>query len=219
MWGVVILFVVLTAIVSLIALCYHSRRRNRQRRLLEAAAISAARAGGGGVVVRAGPMHDLSSLQQALPPGHRLGVIASDHPSGRHVILVGVPAGAAYSDAPPAAAAAAGLARARQLLPNGKLPTPQSVVANLPTYQYALPRAHAPGGEGGDGGAGKAAGGAPPPSVGGGNSNGSAHGQVCVICCEDFQEGTRVKLLPCMHSFCADCIDAWLARDIHCPIW
>lgn len=207
MWGVVILFVVLVAIVSLIALCYHSRRQNQRRRLL--ALPTAAPGGGGGIIPLAADL-----------PGARLGVVAAESPSGRHIIFVGVPNAGAYGGGPGAAAAPPAL-RARQLAPNEKLPTPPSVIANLPTYQFHGPPAAGGDGDGkdGDGGGGVSGGGAPLSSVDGADPNRSTHRQVCVICCDEFEEGTTVKLLPCMHSFCADCIDAWLARDTHCPIW
>ncbi|KAI8471987.1 MAG: hypothetical protein J3K34DRAFT_221198 [Monoraphidium minutum] len=211
MWGVVILFVVAIAIVSLIALCYHSRRQSARRRLLAAASPD------GGVVALDG-----GAFSQ-LPPGHRLGMVAAESPSGRHIIIVGMPPGGAYGDAGGGGGAGgdgagSASARARQLLPNGKLPTPPSVIANLPTYQFATPQPPPNDGGGGEGGGDAGAAAGPLSSVDGADPNRSTHRQTCAICCDDFSDGTTVKLLPCMHSFCAECVDAWLARDTHCPI-
>lgn len=36
-------------------------------------------------------------------------------------------------------------------------------------------------------------------------------GQMCVICRENFQEGDRLRVLPCCHSFHVGCIDRWLS--------
>ncbi|KAG0091843.1 hypothetical protein BGZ93_008655 [Podila epicladia] len=42
------------------------------------------------------------------------------------------------------------------------------------------------------------------------------HTSVCAICLGPFQG--RVYLAPCMHSFCATCLSAWLAVALHCPL-
>lgn len=224
MWGVVVLFVVLVVVVSFIALCYRTRRQNRQRLYGATAPFSI-------------PAGLPRALTDGIAPGHRLGIVAAESPSGRHVIVVSVPATGTYAEMSAAAASLAAAARAQQLLPNGKLPTPAAVIANLPTYKYTLR----------DGCCGSARGG-PREGMGGSadaaardeelmeckpdpnkhQPSGSAsslddgesgtHGQTCVICCSDFTPGTTVKVLPCLHSFCADCIDAWLARDTHCPV-
>ncbi|KAF9388009.1 hypothetical protein CPB97_001738 [Podila verticillata] len=39
---------------------------------------------------------------------------------------------------------------------------------------------------------------------------------MCAICLGPFQ--SRVYLSPCMHSFCAPCLSAWLAVALHCPL-
>ncbi|KAF9204880.1 hypothetical protein BGZ59_000812 [Podila verticillata] len=39
---------------------------------------------------------------------------------------------------------------------------------------------------------------------------------MCAICLGPFQ--SRVYLSPCMHSFCATCLSAWLAVALHCPL-
>mmetsp|Transcript_22980 Transcript_22980/g.37985 ORF Transcript_22980/g.37985 Transcript_22980/m.37985 type:complete len:462 (+) Transcript_22980:118-1503(+) len=36
-------------------------------------------------------------------------------------------------------------------------------------------------------------------------------GHVCVICLEHFQQGDRLRALPCSHSFHVGCIDRWLS--------
>ena len=40
----------------------------------------------------------------------------------------------------------------------------------------------------------------------------------CSICMEDVEPGAQVAALPCMHSFCADCIFTWLEEKAACPI-
>jgi hypothetical protein len=41
----------------------------------------------------------------------------------------------------------------------------------------------------------------------------------CVICLDEFMDGQTVKLLPCKHGFCANCIESWLSdRSDLCPI-
>ncbi|PNW71369.1 hypothetical protein CHLRE_16g651400v5 [Chlamydomonas reinhardtii] len=40
----------------------------------------------------------------------------------------------------------------------------------------------------------------------------------CAICLCDFEEGERVKHLPCKHFYHIACIDTWLGRDITCPL-
>jgi hypothetical protein len=126
MWGVVVLFLLLFGVVSMIALCFHTRRLARRRLLASSAAARAAAAAAAGLDL---PM---------VPPGHRLGVV-TESPSGRHLIILGLPASGAFSDAVPLASAA----RARQLLPGRKLPTPARVIASLPTYTYSASRAAA----------------------------------------------------------------------------
>jgi len=40
----------------------------------------------------------------------------------------------------------------------------------------------------------------------------------CTVCLADFEEGDRVRILPCRHVFHTACIDEWLGRDAHCPL-
>lgn len=40
----------------------------------------------------------------------------------------------------------------------------------------------------------------------------------CAICLEDFQQGQRIRILPCWHRFMASCIDPWLLEQAKCPI-
>jgi hypothetical protein len=41
---------------------------------------------------------------------------------------------------------------------------------------------------------------------------------VCVVCCEQYQAGDVLKLLPCVHKYHKACITAWLLRQDRCPI-
>ncbi|CAK9109642.1 unnamed protein product [Durusdinium trenchii] len=40
----------------------------------------------------------------------------------------------------------------------------------------------------------------------------------CTICCEDFVEGERLRLLPCLHRYHVQCIDRWLSHSQTCPV-
>ncbi|KAI8071440.1 hypothetical protein BC940DRAFT_294460 [Gongronella butleri] len=41
----------------------------------------------------------------------------------------------------------------------------------------------------------------------------------CAICLDDYEPETKVRLLPCGHGFCEDCIDPWLLRkSTLCPV-
>ena len=40
----------------------------------------------------------------------------------------------------------------------------------------------------------------------------------CVICLEDFEDGMKIRVLPCFHRFMADCIDPWLTQQAKCPV-
>ena len=39
----------------------------------------------------------------------------------------------------------------------------------------------------------------------------------CIICMEEFNEGEKVKLLPCGHIFHPNCIKEWLMKQKSCP--
>lgn len=41
---------------------------------------------------------------------------------------------------------------------------------------------------------------------------------VCVVCCEQYQTGDVLKLMPCFHKYHKACITAWLLRQDRCPI-
>jgi hypothetical protein len=249
--------------VSLVALCHHARRAARARPTLFASlqgpSLGPVAANGGvGAAYGGVDLSRLAGLANSLPPGHRLGVVAADGPSGRHVIIVPVPPGGGYAEMARAAQNLSAAARSRTLLPNGKVPTPAGVIANLPTYRFSAADPRQGGWDAGGGekrqqqrqdqqqqqqqqeeedqqrrrrqqqeeqeGPPPAAGGEPRPDAaagggGGGVDGGASSRAVCAVCLDPYEEGTLVKLLPCMHGFCAECIDAWLARDVHCPIW
>lgn len=40
----------------------------------------------------------------------------------------------------------------------------------------------------------------------------------CTICLEAFEDGMKIRILPCMHQFMADCIDPWLVQQARCPV-
>ena len=50
------------------------------------------------------------------------------------------------------------------------------------------------------------------------SSTSSEEGRTCLICLEQFSEGTCVKTLPCLHQFCSGCVDTWLRQNSSCPI-
>ncbi|NXC45766.1 RNF11 protein, partial [Penelope pileata] len=39
----------------------------------------------------------------------------------------------------------------------------------------------------------------------------------CVICMLEFTAGDALRFLPCLHTYHAACIDAWLLRSFTCP--
>ena len=40
----------------------------------------------------------------------------------------------------------------------------------------------------------------------------------CSICLGDFSDGEYVRYLTCLHRFHQDCVDAWLVKNIVCPV-
>lgn len=40
----------------------------------------------------------------------------------------------------------------------------------------------------------------------------------CTVCCEDFQEGEELRILPCLHRYHRACVDPWLREHRACPI-
>ncbi|KAG2486682.1 hypothetical protein HYH03_014612 [Edaphochlamys debaryana] len=46
----------------------------------------------------------------------------------------------------------------------------------------------------------------------------AVNGEMCSICLCEFEDGERIKHLPCKHFYHVPCIDQWLGRDITCPL-
>ena len=46
----------------------------------------------------------------------------------------------------------------------------------------------------------------------------SSDSRCCSVCKEDYQEGERLKQLPCKHTFHKECVVQWLRRSRKCPI-
>lgn len=105
-------------------------------------------------------------------------------------------------------------------------------VSRLPTYIFRK-RKEKPTGEPGAGGAdapegeaadGKKAGSANDlPSLHHDDDSDSpeiagATAKSCTICLEDFEDGMKIRILPCFHRFMADCIDPWLVQQARCPV-
>jgi hypothetical protein len=42
--------------------------------------------------------------------------------------------------------------------------------------------------------------------------------RVCCVCLEDVCCGNRVRTLPCLHTFHADCAEEWLKKKKVCPL-
>ena len=42
--------------------------------------------------------------------------------------------------------------------------------------------------------------------------------QKCSICLDNFKRGDKLRRLPCLHEFHANCIDRWLIDNNQCPI-
>lgn len=40
----------------------------------------------------------------------------------------------------------------------------------------------------------------------------------CVICLSNYEDTSKLKILPCFHYFHKDCIVTWLENSNHCPI-
>ena len=40
----------------------------------------------------------------------------------------------------------------------------------------------------------------------------------CVVCLMDYEEGDKVRTLPCFHIFHQECIDRWLQENKTCPV-
>lgn len=51
------------------------------------------------------------------------------------------------------------------------------------------------------------------------DTSGSDQGsKTCAICCDEFDVGVQVRLLPCLHMYHVGCIDRWLAQSRTCPV-
>lgn len=46
----------------------------------------------------------------------------------------------------------------------------------------------------------------------------SQDSKTCIICMDDFEAGSMVRVLPCLHHFHTKCIDQWLMRQGTCPV-
>ncbi|KAK6931200.1 Zinc finger, RING-type [Dillenia turbinata] len=43
-------------------------------------------------------------------------------------------------------------------------------------------------------------------------------GGSCTVCLKDFQDGDKVKVMPCLHYYHCECIENWLKISHYCPI-
>lgn len=43
-------------------------------------------------------------------------------------------------------------------------------------------------------------------------------GGECAICLSEYEEGDKVKEMPCKHAFHVDCIGKWLGISNFCPV-
>lgn len=41
---------------------------------------------------------------------------------------------------------------------------------------------------------------------------------VCAICLDHYNEGEKIRVLPCRHRFHTGCVDQWLAHKRYCPV-
>ncbi|EZG78555.1 hypothetical protein GNI_034970 [Gregarina niphandrodes] len=39
-----------------------------------------------------------------------------------------------------------------------------------------------------------------------------------MICLEEFNQGDKIKWLPCVHHFHSRCIKKWLSTSVKCPV-
>eukprot|EP00697_Spironema_sp_BW2_P016912 gnl/Spiro4/8420_TR4422_c0_g1_i1.p1 gnl/Spiro4/8420_TR4422_c0_g1~~gnl/Spiro4/8420_TR4422_c0_g1_i1.p1 ORF type:complete len:349 (-),score=96.15 gnl/Spiro4/8420_TR4422_c0_g1_i1:90-1109(-) len=83
-------------------------------------------------------------------------------------------------------------------------------IAALPTHTYHSPAPPA-------GGASSSSSNASSSNNNNNNKNNDSSNRTCVVCQEDFEDGATVKVLPCLHSFHAECIDPWIAINATCP--
>jgi len=46
----------------------------------------------------------------------------------------------------------------------------------------------------------------------------SSENKTCMVCQEDYANGDKLRILPCIHTFHVACIDQWLKKKITCPV-
>ena len=39
-----------------------------------------------------------------------------------------------------------------------------------------------------------------------------------LVCLENYCEGDKIKILPCLHKYHEDCVDSWFKMSRKCPI-
>ena len=42
--------------------------------------------------------------------------------------------------------------------------------------------------------------------------------KTCTICMDNYELGSKIRMLPCFHFFHRDCVDPWLKRNRECPV-